>query len=320
MRKQSSILCALATLYIVAGICWFTLVENFSVLDALYTLVIMLTAVGYGLRSNLGQSTYCFLIFYILLGVGLLTLILAVLCQSLMDSMIKHKIKKSFFILNNNLNISDNIFQFNEAEAEKKTFLVNLKSFIFSRALYVVMWLAWLVGGGLLVGMGQEKWSIVHSLYFSVVSATTVGFGDFSPETDVAKVICIIYLPITVGTTLVMVTKTFTFLVLQFSEEKNEKYNMESNLLFDKMLDSKILVKLITEGNEIRANDLTLMLLLNHEDCLSEKILNIIKISRKAFKRLDYDGDGKLSLSEIKNLSKRLSTISCKPNQDECPL
>lgn len=36
-------------------------------------------------------------------------------------------------------------------------------------------------------------------LYFSVVSLTTVGYGDFSPQTDAGKIFVMIYLIIGIG-------------------------------------------------------------------------------------------------------------------------
>ena len=38
-----------------------------------------------------------------------------------------------------------------------------------------------------------EGWRILDSLYFSVITLTTVGFGDFTPETDFGKIFTIIY-------------------------------------------------------------------------------------------------------------------------------
>ncbi len=44
-----------------------------------------------------------------------------------------------------------------------------------------------------------EEWSLLDSLYFSVVALTTVGLGDFAPETSAGKVFTIIYLISGVG-------------------------------------------------------------------------------------------------------------------------
>jgi voltage-gated potassium channel len=39
-----------------------------------------------------------------------------------------------------------------------------------------------------------EDWTIVEALYFSVVTLTTVGFGDFSPTTAGTQIFTIIYI------------------------------------------------------------------------------------------------------------------------------
>lgn len=44
-----------------------------------------------------------------------------------------------------------------------------------------------------------EGWSIIDSLYFSVVTLTTIGYGDFSPKTDAGKIFTIIYIIVGIG-------------------------------------------------------------------------------------------------------------------------
>jgi len=44
-----------------------------------------------------------------------------------------------------------------------------------------------------------EHWSWFNSLYFSVVTLTTVGFGDFTPHTTAGKVFTIFYIIFGVG-------------------------------------------------------------------------------------------------------------------------
>lgn len=39
-----------------------------------------------------------------------------------------------------------------------------------------------------------EGWNWLDSLYFSVITLTTVGYGDFSPQTDGGKIFTIIYI------------------------------------------------------------------------------------------------------------------------------
>ena len=44
-----------------------------------------------------------------------------------------------------------------------------------------------------------EGWTIIESLYFSVVTLTTVGFGDFAPTTPGAQIFTIFYILTGIG-------------------------------------------------------------------------------------------------------------------------
>ena len=63
--------------------------------------------------------------------------------------------------------------------------------------------IAGLTGGLLLMGtvvyMLVEHWSPLDALYFCVVTLTTVGYGDFSPKTDIGKGFTIIVILAGVG-------------------------------------------------------------------------------------------------------------------------
>ena len=58
-----------------------------------------------------------------------------------------------------------------------------------------------LIGVGTVVFHWLEDWGWIDSFYFSVVAATTVGFGDFAPETDAGKLVAVGY--IVVGISLI---------------------------------------------------------------------------------------------------------------------
>jgi voltage-gated potassium channel len=44
-----------------------------------------------------------------------------------------------------------------------------------------------------------EGWSWIDSTYFSVITLTTVGYGDFSPQTDLGKIFTIFYVLTGIG-------------------------------------------------------------------------------------------------------------------------
>ena len=51
-----------------------------------------------------------------------------------------------------------------------------------------------------------EGWSILDSLYFCVITLTTVGFGDFHPETTAGKIFTICYVFTGLGFVMAFVT------------------------------------------------------------------------------------------------------------------
>lgn len=50
-----------------------------------------------------------------------------------------------------------------------------------------------------------EGWSYVDSLYFSVVTLTTIGFGDFAPQTDAGKLFTVFYIIMGIGVILTFI-------------------------------------------------------------------------------------------------------------------
>ena len=62
-----------------------------------------------------------------------------------------------------------------------------------------------LVGAATMVGVGTvvyhvlEGWSFLNSLYFSVVTLATVGYGDLTPTTDLAKLFTVGYILVGIG-------------------------------------------------------------------------------------------------------------------------
>ena len=44
-----------------------------------------------------------------------------------------------------------------------------------------------------------EGWSWIDSAYFSIITLTTIGYGDFSPQTNAGKLFTIFYILIGIG-------------------------------------------------------------------------------------------------------------------------
>lgn len=55
-----------------------------------------------------------------------------------------------------------------------------------------------LIGGALFYSR-VEGWSFLDSLYFSVITLATVGYGDFAPKTDTGKIFTMAYVFVGIG-------------------------------------------------------------------------------------------------------------------------
>ena len=65
-----------------------------------------------------------------------------------------------------------------------------------------------------------EGWSPLDSLYFAVIAAATVGFGDFAPQTDLGKAFTIVYVLIGVGLLVLVLSRIAAGMVEQRLERQ----------------------------------------------------------------------------------------------------
>ena len=65
-----------------------------------------------------------------------------------------------------------------------------------------------------------EGWSPLDSLYFAVIAASTVGFGDFAPQTDAGKAFTIAYVLISMGLLVLILSRIATGMVEQRLERQ----------------------------------------------------------------------------------------------------
>jgi voltage-gated potassium channel Kch len=55
-----------------------------------------------------------------------------------------------------------------------------------------------------------EGWSYLNAVYFCVVTLATVGYGDYTPKTDIGKVFTIFYIIFGIGSFVVFVNAIIT--------------------------------------------------------------------------------------------------------------
>ena len=64
-----------------------------------------------------------------------------------------------------------------------------------------------LLGGGMYFYWHVEGWGVLDSLYFCVMTMSTIGYGDFTPTTDLSKGFTIIYTMLSIGVFAAVMTK-----------------------------------------------------------------------------------------------------------------
>lgn len=55
-----------------------------------------------------------------------------------------------------------------------------------------------------------EHWTLLEALYFSVITLTTVGYGDFSPQTRIGRGFTVFYVLIGLGIVIALITQIAT--------------------------------------------------------------------------------------------------------------
>jgi voltage-gated potassium channel len=70
----------------------------------------------------------------------------------------------------------------------------------------ILMSVTALLAGGTYVFHQVEHWRFLDALYFCVISLTTVGYGDLSPQTDAGKVMAMVYIVLGLGIVMAFVT------------------------------------------------------------------------------------------------------------------
>ena len=77
-----------------------------------------------------------------------------------------------------------------------------------ARALIVIA--ATQVATGTFVFWLIEDWSLIDSFYFCVVTATTIGYGDFTPTTEAGRLVCVVYILLSVGLFVALLSRLAT--------------------------------------------------------------------------------------------------------------
>jgi voltage-gated potassium channel len=81
-----------------------------------------------------------------------------------------------------------------------------------------------------------EKFSLIDAIYFSIVTMSTVGYGDIHPQTDIGKLLALMLIIGGVGTFLGVIANITDFFVNRREEAlRQQKLNILTGLFFSEM-------------------------------------------------------------------------------------
>jgi len=168
--------------------------DDWTVIDAMYFTTTTFTTVGYGDLSPASSGQRIWGIVFVVLGV--------IILGGIALSIIFDRLFSLYEDVSKELELSQNMHylnlfsgnMFHEDPKQKKT-LCQEMLYQFFRSLILVMGL---VIPALAIGY-LEGWTIVDSLYYCAMTATTVGYGDISPQRQETRLIAVFYLPLCVG-------------------------------------------------------------------------------------------------------------------------
>uniref|UniRef100_A0A7N0UUQ9 Potassium channel domain-containing protein n=1 Tax=Kalanchoe fedtschenkoi TaxID=63787 RepID=A0A7N0UUQ9_KALFE len=275
-------------LYLVLGIVIYSFnTENFSgvetnpVVDALYFCIVTMCTIGYGDITPLTPGTKLFACFFVLIGFGFIDVLLSGVVNYVLDlqeNMILTGIQMNKAKTHNGFSARDYI-----VDVEKGRMRIRLKVGL---ALLVVLLC---IGTGAVVLCVFEDLDLVDSVYLSVMSVTTVGYGDRAFKTMPGRLFAAVWLLFST----LAVARAFLYLA-------EARVNKRHRRIAKYVLDRGITVE------DLLAADINHHGFISKSEYVIYKLKEMGKVTEKdimqicnQFSKLDSHNSGKITLPDL---------------------
>ncbi|KAG6611233.1 uncharacterized protein IUM83_12653 [Phytophthora cinnamomi] len=316
--KSNLVALSLVLSYIGVSILVFHFIEKWNVVDCVYYAMVIVTTVGYGdvvPKTTAGKAFTIFFAFYGICTIGVaLGQLAAWFLQrqrhvtKLATQKLLSNVENAAATVTGAITMEDKQSKLRKRDKAKtywKQFQRSLPSWarkIFSdsnKALFhafvpiVVSVLAGLIVGAI------EGWPVLDCFYYTVITITTVGFGDLSPTSKSARIYAIFYLPLAVVT----VAHGIGSILNELSARSVMKTKISMKELLDMDTDG--------DGKVSQLEYLCYMLVkLNKAD--QDDIDGIMA----QFHKLDRDGSGALDRDDLERLDRELQRQNDEEDND----
>eukprot|EP00547_Thalassionema_nitzschioides_P001255 CAMPEP_0194216036 /NCGR_PEP_ID=MMETSP0156-20130528/18224_1 /TAXON_ID=33649 /ORGANISM="Thalassionema nitzschioides, Strain L26-B" /LENGTH=354 /DNA_ID=CAMNT_0038944705 /DNA_START=14 /DNA_END=1075 /DNA_ORIENTATION=- len=295
-RKKTTILkaCVFFVVYMVVGAfiysAWF---EETTFIDALYFTSITASTVGYGdvLPATDGQKV--FTTFYLLLGViVILGVFVTILVDDLFDSV---HIARQKARDDGDAHVLDKVQGGTNQLPELEARILAYWRIFKSKIPYLVACFVPPIIFAIVENNAHEdnpavpQWNWVDVIYYTVTTATTIGYGDVVPRTEAIRLVCVFYVPFCVVTlTMVMSAVSNVYMTRKTNEA-------EKRFLQRKMKQSDLnAMDMDMDGVVSRAEFLLFMIM--HMGKVEEEFIDKLKT---VFDQLDKDKTGTLTVADL---------------------
>jgi len=200
-RKEVQLCILITVIYTVGGAIGISFWDGWSIIDSMYFVVVTFTTCGYGDLYPVNDGQRLGTSFFILFGVAVIGgYTLSVIIDRVLDTIKKEsKNSNERFITDfrsRSRKLSRNLTSGSSLPIEQviKPLAGEIKEVLGDTAPFLVLMLLGAIGIGYV-----EGWTIITSIYYCIVTATSVGYGDIAPETRSMRLFAVIFIPFSVG-------------------------------------------------------------------------------------------------------------------------
>jgi potassium channel subfamily K len=282
------------------------LVEKWSIIDALYFSVVTFTTVGYGDVCPSTWASKLFTMVFGLLGISMLGTAIGTIGSNLVQAETKvleaaenasRKRVLEFFdtvVATSSIQLMSEREEGSPISEDGKVAPVGWKQAVLKLVNKFIPAFSLLVAGGIWMGR-LEGWSWFDSLYYSIITAGTLGYGDFSPKTSSGRAWGIIFIPLAVaaaGDVLGSVASTL------LERRQNRLYQS----IAERELNVEQLLKMDTSKNGKVSREEYVQFMLREMQLVDDEQFAELHAQ---FARLDVDGSGSLDQEDLRLLAER---------------
>lgn len=295
---------AMIAVFLLVGVIAYSCVfEGWSLVDSLYFSVVTLSTVGYGDLTPESQGGRLFACFYALAGIAIIGVALGVIGERLVEA---HMEAMESAVNQNTANVistfdqndegndetsSENSFQDNAGCSKRRVYRTCADVCRGLRkswpVLVAISVLAYLCGV-------DDGWTFIDTVYFGVISSTTIGYGDLVPDREIEKVASIFCIPVLVG--------AFGYLLGSIAVYVSEQRLGDAReAIMERGLSSSDFAIMDSDGNgEVSKAEFVEFMLVAMQK-VDQELLDKL---HEQFHALDKDGSGTLDGEDLKLLVK----------------